>query len=95
MELTNEIVKKGVSGIPGYRLEYSVTYREDKVVTITAQIRKLAEADGVKSERYVGQASLDFPANRLSVGITDYNSVSADERAAIVADFEKTIKALS
>lgn len=94
MELSNEVIKKGTSSIPGFRLEYSVTYVDDKVKSISAQVKKLIDSEGVKTEKWVGNASLDLNLNWYTFNFTDYKVVTADDRAAIFADFEKTIKTL-
>lgn len=94
MELINEIYKRGTSSLPGYRLDYSVKYVGESVKTITAQVKKLSEADGVNQEKWVGNCMYDLGANRYVVSFTNSAAVTAQDRAAIFADFEKTIQAL-
>ena len=89
MELTNEVYKKGTSSIPGYRLDYSVKYVSDAIRIITAQIKKLSEVVGVKSEKWIGNALIDVDTNRYVFSLTNSKVVSAEERAIIFADFEK------
>lgn len=94
MELTNELYKKGTSSIPGYRMDYSVKYVDEVVKTVTAQVKKLSEVDGAKKELWVGNCMLDLETNRYVFSFTNSATVTAADRAAIFADFEKTIKAL-
>lgn len=94
MELTNEVYKKGTSSIPGYRLDYSVKYVSEVVKTITAQVKKLSEVDDVKKEQWIGNCMLDMETNRYVISFTNSSAVTAEDRAAVFSDFEKTLKAL-
>lgn len=95
MELTNEVYKKGTSSLAGYRLDYSVKCVDDVVKTVTAQVKKLSETDGVNQEKWVGNCMFDLGADRYVVSFTNSAAVTAQDRAAIFADFEKTIQALA
>lgn len=94
MELTNEVYKKGTSSIPGYRLDYSVRFVDDVVKTVTAQVKKLLEVDGAKKEQWIGNCMLEMETNRYVISFTNSSAVTAEERAAVFSDFEKTLKAL-
>jgi len=95
MELSNETIRKGTSSIPGYRLEYSVRYTDDTVKTISAQVKKLSEADGVKKESWVGNCMLDMETNRYVLSFTNPAAVPPEDRAGIFADFEQTLRTLA
>lgn len=87
MEFTGNTTKYGQSAVGDCMLDYQISYDGDnKVTNLEARIRKVSDT----MTRPIGNIS--YAGMRYSFVLME--ATTADERAALFADFEKTLAEL-
>lgn len=89
MEFTGNTTKYGQSAVGDCMLDYQISYDGDnKVTNLEARIRKVSDT----MTRPIGNISYAESSRRYSFVLME--ATTADERAALFADFEKTLAEL-
>ena len=88
MDFTENTIRTGQAVVGDYRLDYSITYNKDKLMKIEAQVKQVSAS----APSYAGNILYVESTKKYSCSLS---GTSAEVRAALLADFEKTITELS
>lgn len=88
MEFTNQIIKKGISLIGDYQVEYDIVFKNEQPLRFLAKFYKGVE------KTPVGSATYKTVKQNVIIGFTDSDVIVSADRIAIYEDLENTIQKL-
>ena len=88
MDFTENTIRTGQSVVGDYRLEYSIAYSKDKLTKIDVQVKQVSAS----APSYIGNILYVESTKKYSCSLS---GTSAEVRATLLADFEKTITEVS